>query len=141
MAGRFIPTISGYAVYRTKGQFTFLMHRIAGLATIVFLSLHIATTATVFFIPQWYDILIQIFRNPIIMTIEIILAFFVVYHGINGLRIAYFDLFRPDLWSKQPTRRSIVVVFILTILLWLPAAGVMGYYLLKYGLGLFGGEG
>jgi len=103
-----------------------------------FLTLHITTTATVFYAPQYYDVLVEIFRNPIIMIAEIILAFFVIYHGVNGLRIAYVDLIRPDLWKKKPTSRLISAVFIVTFLLWLPAAGILGYNLLKYGFNLFG---
>jgi hypothetical protein len=33
-----------------------------------------------------------------------------------------------------------LTTLIVAILLWLPAAGVMGYNMLKYGFGLFGGE-
>ncbi|MCJ7659075.1 MAG: hypothetical protein MUO67_07995 [Anaerolineales bacterium] len=129
---------SGYTNYRSQGQFAFIMHRIAGLATIVFLTFHILTTATVFFFPSWYDRLVSMFRNPVIMIVEIFLAFFVIYHGVNGLRIAYLDLFRPDLWAKAATRKYMNIVFIVTILLWLPALGIMGYYLLVHGFGLFG---
>jgi succinate dehydrogenase / fumarate reductase cytochrome b subunit len=129
----------GSMKYRSLGLLIFMLHRIAGLATLVFLTLHIATTATVFFAPQWYDILIQMFRNPIIMIIEIILAFFIIFHGVNGLRIAYIDLFRPDLWKRQITRKYIYITGVITTILWLPALGILGYDLLKYGFGLFGG--
>ncbi len=98
-------TLPGYAKYKGKGYNAFILHRISGLGTIVFLTLHITTTATVFFAPQWFDVLVEIFRNPIIMIAEIILAFFVIYHGVNGLRIAYIDLIRPDLWKKKPTSK------------------------------------
>jgi succinate dehydrogenase / fumarate reductase cytochrome b subunit len=131
-------TLSGYAKYKGKGFHAFILHRISGLGTILFLALHITTTATVFFAPQWYDVLVGIFRNPIIMIAEIILAFFVIYHGVNGLRIAYVDLIRPDLWKKKPTSRLMSAVFIVTFLLWLPAAGILGYNLLKYGFNLLG---
>jgi succinate dehydrogenase / fumarate reductase cytochrome b subunit len=131
-------TLSGYAKYKGKGFQAFILHRISGLGTILFLALHITTTATVFFAPQWYDVLVEIFRNPIIMIAEIILAFFVIYHGVNGLRIAYVDLIRPDLWKKKPTSRLMSAVFIVTFLLWLPAAGILGYNLLKYGFNLLG---
>ena len=84
-------TLPGFAKYKGKGFYAFILHRISGLGTILFLTLHITTTATVFFAPQWYDVLVEIFRNPIIMIAEIILAFFVIYHGVNGLRIAYVE--------------------------------------------------
>ncbi|MGB6423372.1 MAG: succinate dehydrogenase, cytochrome b556 subunit [Anaerolineales bacterium] len=97
--------LPGYAKYKGKGFHTFILHRISGLGTIVFLTLHITTTATVFYAPQWYNVLVEIFRNPIIMIAEIILAFFVIYHSVNGLRIAYVDLIRPDVWKKKPTSK------------------------------------
>ena len=131
-------TLTGYTKYKGKGFHAFILHRISGLGTIMFLSLHIATTATVFYAPQWYDVLVEIFLNPIIMIAEIILAFFVIYHGVNGLRIAYVDLIRPDLWKKVPTSKLMSAVFAVTFLLWLPAAGILGYNLLKHGFNLFG---
>ena len=131
-------TLPGYAKYKGKGFHAYILHRVSGLGTILFLTLHITTTATVFFAPQWYDVLVEIFRNPIIMIAEIILAFFVIYHGVNGLRIAYVDLIRLDLWKKKPTSRLMSAVFIITFLLWLLAAGILGYNLLKYGFNLFG---
>lgn len=133
-------TLSGYAKYRGEGHLAFVLHRISGLATIIFLGLHIITTSLVFFAPAWYDRAIQIFRNPIIMLAEIVMAFFVVYHGVNGLRIAYLDLFRPDLWTSAPTRKATRSVFAIAILLWLPALIIMGRSLLIHGLGLPGGE-
>jgi succinate dehydrogenase / fumarate reductase cytochrome b subunit len=132
-------TFGGYITYPSRGQSAFLMHRISGLATFVFLTLHIITTSTVFFAPAWYDKLIGIFRNPFVMAGEIIMAFFVVYHGVNGLRIAYNDLFHTELWAKKSTRKAVAYVYIITVLLWLPALGIMGYSLLKSSFGLFGG--
>lgn len=134
-------TLSGYVSYRGRvGHAAFLMHRVAGLATVIFLTMHILTTATVFFAPQWYERLIQIFRNPVVMLAEIAMAYFVIYHGVNGLRIAYFDLFRPDLWGTETSKKSTRAVWVISFVLWLPALAILGYNLLKYGFGLFGGE-
>ena len=65
------------------------------------------------------------------------MAFFVVYHGVNGFRIAYNDLFRTELWAKTSTRRAYRLRFIITFVLWLPALGIMGYSLLKVQLWIF----
>jgi succinate dehydrogenase / fumarate reductase cytochrome b subunit len=115
------------------------MHRISGLGTLAFLTMHILTTSTVFFAPQWYDTLVKIFRNPFVMFAEIIISFFVVYHGVNGLRLAYIDLFRPDLMEKQKSQKIMSAVLLITILLWSPVVVIMGHSFLKYGLGFFGG--
>jgi succinate dehydrogenase / fumarate reductase cytochrome b subunit len=139
MQDRLRIAIRGYTQYRGHGHVAFFLHRIAGLSVLGYLTLHILTTSTVFFAPQWYDNLIEIFRNPFIIMVEIILSFFVIFHGVNGLRLAYIDLFRPDLWSKRATYKFRTTTFVVTILLWLPALGIMGYDLFKYGLGLLGG--
>jgi len=87
-----------------------------------------------------YNRLIEIFQWPLIMLAEIILVFCVIYHGANGLRIAYIDLFKPHLLQQRNSTKALVTTLVVAILLWLPAAGVMSYNLLKYGFGLFGGE-
>jgi succinate dehydrogenase cytochrome b subunit len=133
-------TLTGYVSYRGLGHFAFLMHRLSWLATIAFLTLHILTMSAVFFAPRLYDALNQMFSNPVIMAAEIIIAYFVVFHGVNGLRIAYIELFKPALWEKAPSLKAMTMVFVVAFVLWLPALGIMGYQLLKYGLGFFGGE-
>jgi succinate dehydrogenase / fumarate reductase, cytochrome b subunit len=140
MPEKITTPLTGFVKYRGLGHFTFLMHRLAGLATIAFLTLHILTTATVFFVPQWYTFLVQVFRNPFFVIGEIIILYFVLFHGVNGLRIAYADLFRPDLWKKEPTRKAMRLVFWVSFVLWLPVLGIMGYHLLRFGFGMFGGE-
>jgi succinate dehydrogenase / fumarate reductase cytochrome b subunit len=139
MADRIKSTLSGYIKYRGRGHFAFIMHRISGLGTLAFLTMHILTTSTVFFAPQWYEVLVDIFRNPFVMIAEITISFFVVYHGVNGLRIAYIDLFRPDLLEKQSAKKFMSAVLLITILLWSPVLVIMGYDLLKYGFGFLGG--
>jgi len=140
MSDRIEDTFSGYVRYRGgEGQTAFLLHRFSGLATLAFLVLHILTISTVFFAPAWYNVIAALFRNPFIMAAEIVLAFFVVFHGVNGLRIAYFDCYHPELWAKIPGKQSMRAVFVIAFILWLPALWVMGWALLTHGLGLFGG--
>jgi succinate dehydrogenase / fumarate reductase cytochrome b subunit len=141
MLARFRATLSGYVTYSARGGlFPFLLHRVTGLGTLLFLSIHITTTASVYFSPAFYTRFLTLFRTPLFMLSEIILVFCVIFHGVNGLRIAYFDLFKPDLWKKTSFRKTTQATLLVALLLWLPAAAVMGYNLLKVGLGLFGGE-
>jgi succinate dehydrogenase / fumarate reductase cytochrome b subunit len=141
MFSRFRATLSGYVTYSARGGlFPFLLHRITGLGTLLFLSLHITTTASVYFYPSFYNRFITVFRLPAFMLGEIVLVFCVIFHGVNGLRIAYFDLFKPDLWQKPSFRKTTQATLWIALALWLPAAAVMGYNLLKAGFGLFGGE-
>jgi succinate dehydrogenase / fumarate reductase cytochrome b subunit len=141
MYSRFISTLSGYATYKGgQGLLAFLLHRITGLGTLLFLTVHISTTAMVYFYSPGYSRLMEMFRWPPVMMAEIILVFCVIYHGANGLRIAYIDLFKPQLLAARQSNEAVRSTLVIAVLLWLPAAAVMGYNLLKFGFGLWGGE-
>ncbi len=49
-------------------------------------------------IPSLYSHAIAIYRSTPFMIVEIFLVFCVIYHGVNGARIALFDLFSPRRW-------------------------------------------
>jgi succinate dehydrogenase / fumarate reductase cytochrome b subunit len=129
--------ISGMARYRGReGQFSFILHRLAGLGTLIFLAVHILDTATVYFFPSLYEHAIDLYRSTFFMLGEIALVFFVIYHGVNGIRIAIFDLFVPDRWNVETQRKSAIWSLVIAILIWLPAAFMMGRSLLVHNFGL-----
>ena len=132
-------TFSGYVQYRGQGHYLFLLHRITGIGTLLFLAIHIVDTAVVYFAPSLYVEAIGLYRSTPFMLGEIGLVFCLIFHGINGLRIAWFDLFKPGAWEKQNTNRTMTITLISSILLWLPAAGIMAFNILKYNFGMFGG--
>ena len=120
-------TVNGLAGYRFRsGQVSFVLHRLTGLGTLLFLSVHILDTSTVYFFPQLYEHAIAIYRTTPMMLGEIVLVFCVIYHGVNGARIALFDLFSPRGWSTKPQQKTALATLVVAILLWLPAAFVMG---------------
>jgi succinate dehydrogenase / fumarate reductase, cytochrome b subunit len=119
--------------YRTReGMLAFLLHRASGLATLLFLTIHILDTSTVYFFPQLYNDAIGIYRSPLFMIGEIGLVAGVIYHGVNGCRIALFDLFYPAAWRKDRERVSVWISLAVTFLLWVPAAALMGWNLIGY---------
>jgi len=133
-------TLTGYASYRGReGHWAFLLHRITGLGTILFLTLHIVDIAFVYFAPKAFLDLIRVYQTTLFGIGEIALVFCVLYAGINGFRIAYFDLFKPGMWEKVKTRYSSKVTVILSIVLWVPTAFFMTRSLLINNFHLFGG--
>lgn len=129
--------LTGITRYRGReGQFSFIMHRVAGLGTLLFLTVHILDTSTVYFFPSLYEHAINIYRSTPFMLGEIVLVFCVIYHGVNGARIALFDLFAPDRWNKETQRKSTYWTLGIAVLLWLPAAFLMGRSMLVYNFGL-----
>jgi succinate dehydrogenase / fumarate reductase cytochrome b subunit len=134
-----LTTVTGYLGYRGKeGHLGFLLHRITGLGTILFLTIHILDTALVYFAPQLYQGIINIYRSTLFGIGEMGLVFCVIYHGANGLRIAIFDLLTPRLWKKPIQRSSVRFTLVVTLILWIPAVVIMMRSLLIHNFGLGG---
>jgi succinate dehydrogenase / fumarate reductase, cytochrome b subunit len=133
-------TLTGYVGYRGReGHWAFLLHRITGLGVLLFLGIHILDTSLVYFAPQYYAEAIAIYRSTLFGIGEIALMFCLLFHGVNGLRIAYLDMFAQKNWTIEKTRRSTYWALGISLLLWVPSAGVMLYNILKFNYGLFGG--
>lgn len=119
-------TLTGYLRYRGReGHYAFLLHRFTGLGTLLFLIIHIVDTSTVYFFPELYNHAIEIYRSTPFMLGEIGLVFSVVYHGVNGLRIAIIDMYKPESWTIERQRKAAKVVLVTSIIIWLPAAVIM----------------
>lgn len=133
-------TLTGYVGYKGReGHYTFLLHRLTGLGTLLFLIIHIVETSTVYFYPELYMEAIGLYQATPFMLGEIGLVFSVIYHGVNGFRIIYVDMVNPSGWSINSERRSARWTLGISVLLWLPAAGIMMYKLVFYNFGMFGG--
>lgn len=131
---------TGYTRYRGReGQLAFILHRVTGLGVLLFLIIHIVDTAFVYFAPHLYGDVIALYRSTIFGFGEVALVFSLFFHGINGMRIAWFDLFAPESWKINHARGSVRGVLIAAVLLWLPAAGFMLYNLFRHNYGWFGG--
>lgn len=126
MISNIIHGVQGYIQYRGgAGHFAFVMHRVSGLGTLAFLSMHILLESTAHYAPHLYDELNAGLRHPVALFMEIIMAFLVIFHGVNGYRIAYFDLFRPKNWSHPVGHQSARATWIISFVLWLPALIIM----------------
>jgi len=130
-------TLYGFIRYRLNtGNLSFVMHRLTGLGTLLFLSIHILDTSTVYFFPSLYSHAIDIYRSTPFMLLEIVLVFSVIYHGVNGARIAIFDLFAPAGWRTGVEARTALITLAVAFILWLPAAYLMGRSMLVHNFGL-----
>lgn len=133
-------TATGYVGYRGReGQYAFLLHRITGLGTVLFLIIHIIDIALVYFYPEGFLDALAVYQTTLFGIGEIALVFCVFFHGLNGLRIAIFDLVKPEFWSIEHTRKSARVTLIATLVLWLPATFIMVRNILIHNYGMFGG--
>lgn len=82
------------------GQWSWVLHRLTGLGVVLFLFLHVIDTAWAVTDPESYAHAIATYQSPLFTIGEFGLIFAVVYHALNGLRIAVMD-FKPELWKHQ----------------------------------------
>jgi succinate dehydrogenase / fumarate reductase cytochrome b subunit len=111
------------ARYRGRlGQLDWVLRRLAGLAVVLFLLIHIVDTATVYFAPPVYTWFVDLYKTPLFALGEIGLAAAVVYHAMSGLAIIILDLW-PSLWRYRAMARNLV--WALFIVGFLPIGAVM----------------
>jgi succinate dehydrogenase / fumarate reductase cytochrome b subunit len=97
------------------GQWSWILHRLSGLGTLLFLTLHVIDTSWSVFYPEKYVEAIATYQSPLFTLGEFALVAAVVYHAINGLRIILLD-YRPSLWQYQ-SRAFLIVLGISAIIL------------------------
>src|SRR5262245_64853759 len=82
------------SLYRGReGQWTWIAHRVTGVAIILFLFAHVIDTALVGWGPEAYNRVVSVYHNPFIRLLELGLVAAVIYHALNGLRIMIIDFF------------------------------------------------
>ncbi len=105
-------------------QWAWAIHRVAGLGVLLFLALHIVDIFVAALGPGAFNRLLFLYRGPVARALEIFLAFGLLYHGINGLRIIAADFF-PSLARLRTAQRLFFFELVLFTVLFIPAS----YYL------------
>jgi succinate dehydrogenase / fumarate reductase cytochrome b subunit len=82
------------------GQYSWILHRITGVAVILFLFMHVVDTALIGWGPEAYNRVTSAYANPVIHLLELGLVISVLYHSLNGLKITLIDFF-PRLVSHM----------------------------------------
>ena len=82
-----------------EGQWSWLFHRVTGVAIILFLFAHVVDTAVVGWGPHAYNRVVSVYENPFVRLLELGLVAAVMYHALNGTKIMLIDFF-PSLTSR-----------------------------------------
>lgn len=113
-----ITTIREAIRYRGLwGHWSWIAHRISGLAVLLFLIIHVWDTANATFWPEAYAYTVEVFKWLPFSIGEIGLMAAVLYHAFNGIRITLLD-FKPEWWQYQ--RQSAIMVWVLFAIVFVP---------------------
>nr|WP_156268023.1 succinate dehydrogenase, cytochrome b556 subunit [Kocuria sediminis] len=80
---------------QAHGQWSWVAHRITGVAIFFFLLVHVLDTALVRVSPEAYNAVMETYKNPVMGLGEAGLVAAIVFHAFNGLRIILVDF-----WSQ-----------------------------------------
>jgi succinate dehydrogenase / fumarate reductase cytochrome b subunit len=106
------PKVPAGTLYRgNTGMWSWVLHRITGVAIFFFLLVHILDTALVRLSPEAYNAVINTYKTPIMGLGELGLVVAIGYHALNGLRIIMIDF-----WSVGPKYHKLM--FTLVLVLW-----------------------
>lgn len=106
-------------------MWSWVAHRITGVAVFFFLFVHVLDTALVRVSPDAYDRVIASYKTPIVNLLEVGLVGAVLFHALNGIRIILVDF-----WGKGPKyqRQMLWVIVAVWLFVMLPGA----YFMLKH---------
>ena len=107
----------GGTLYRGReGMWSWVLHRITGVAIFFFLLVHVLDTSLVRVSPEAYNAVIGTYQTPIMGLGEVALVGAIVFHAFNGLRIILVD-FWP--WATRHQRQlwwGVIALFLATMI-------------------------
>jgi len=106
-----VPTMPAGTLYRGKvGMWSWVLHRITGVAIFFFLLVHVLDTALVRVSPAAYNVVIATYKTPLIGLAELGLVAAILYQGLNGIRIKLIDF-----WFKGAKFQNQMLWFVMAI--------------------------
>ena len=99
-----------------ESQWSWILHRITGVAVILFLFAHVIDTAAVGWGPDAYNRITAAYENPIVRVLEYGLVVAVLYHSLNGLKITLIDFFPRLVRKIRPISIAFTTVFVLSLI-------------------------
>ena len=85
-------------LYRGReGMWSWVAHRITGVALFFFLFAHVIDTAMVTGLARGLQRRIETYKNPVVGLMEVGLVAAFLFHALNGMRIILVDF-----WAKGP---------------------------------------
>jgi len=98
------------------GMWSWVAHRITGVATFFFLFVHVLDTALVRVSPDTYDRIIETYKNPLVNLMEVGLVGAVLYHALNGIRVMLIDFWEKGARFQRPMLWVIVAVWVVVMI-------------------------
>lgn len=100
------------------GSFAWILHRVSGLALVLYLLLHIYSVSFLAQGSEAFNAVMKAYASPAFKIGEVLVWAAFLYHALNGLRVVWMDLGKGSLFHKK----LFAGVFVLTALLFVAGA-------------------
>jgi succinate dehydrogenase / fumarate reductase cytochrome b subunit len=108
-----VPQKPAGTLYRGKvGMWSWVLHRITGVAIFFFLLVHVLDGALILVSPQAYNSVIGTYKTPIIGLGELGLVAAILFHALNGIRVILIDF-----WPKGAKLQNVMFWIVIAIAL------------------------
>lgn len=125
-----MPKAPAGTLYRGReGMWSWVAHRVTGVAIFFFLFVHVLDTSLVRVSPEAYNEVIHTYQTPLVGLMEAGLVGAIIFHAFNGVRIILVDF-----WGKGPRyqRQMLIGVGVVWVVLMVP-------FLIRHLSHVFGG--
>jgi succinate dehydrogenase / fumarate reductase cytochrome b subunit len=85
---------------RKAGTWAFLLNRVTGLGLLLYLMLHLGVLSLLAMGEMQWDAFIALARSPLFLALDVVLIFGILYHGLNGIRVALVGMGIGVRWQK-----------------------------------------
>ncbi|GGH62631.1 succinate dehydrogenase, cytochrome b556 subunit [Rothia aerolata] len=125
-----MPSNSKGTLYRGRhGMWSWVAHRITGIAIFFFLLVHVLDTAMVRVSPEAYNAVMEVYKNPIMGLGEAVLVAAIVYHAFNGIRIILVDFWKDGAKNQIKMLWAVLILWVV----------VMVPFVIRHFMNVFGG--
>ena len=104
-------------LYRGQyGMWSWVAHRITGVAIFFFLLVHVLDTALVRVSPEAYNAVMATYKNPVMGLGEAGLVAAIVYHAFNGLRIILIDFWKGGTKNQKGQLWGVIALWVIVMI-------------------------
>lgn len=107
----------GGTLYRgNEGMWSWVLHRITGIAIFFFLLVHVLDTALIRVSPEAYNAVMGSYKTPIMGLGETALVGAIIFHALNGLRIILVDYWSKGTKYQRGMFWTVIVLWVILML-------------------------
>jgi succinate dehydrogenase / fumarate reductase, cytochrome b subunit len=77
---------------RRLGHWAFILNRVTGLGILAYLGLHLVVLSMLASSPHAWDDFVSLALTPVFLSLDVILIFGLLVHGLNGIRVTLVGL-------------------------------------------------